>query len=244
MPAATPEGASRASRASRADDPNERRRAVIATYAVSIAVQAVMVVIGLSFVVTDDTATSLAALVLWCGLGTVYAVTALIALGVVSRRKRAFTGRPSRLELSLLARVISFIGTFSASLVGLIAAFQLLTLRSDPDYGPLFAVVGVWAMLVSWGFLHWGFVQIYQQLYFVSEVPPLRFPSTPNPGVIEFVYFSYTLGTSFAASDIEVQSTRMRWRVVWHSVLSFFFNGLIVVFALNTILSFGGAGAH
>ena len=43
------------------------------------------------------------------------------------------------------------------------------------------------------------------------------------------------LGTTFAASDVEVLSTRLRWTVVWHSVLSFFFNGLIIVLALNTI---------
>jgi uncharacterized membrane protein len=36
---------------------------------------------------------------------------------------------------------------------------------------------------------------------------------------------------------VEVLSTRMRWTIVWHSVLSYFFNGLIIVLALNTIMS-------
>jgi uncharacterized membrane protein len=51
------------------------------------------------------------------------------------------------------------------------------------------------------------------------------------------VYFAYTLGTTFAASDVEVRTTRMRWTIVWHSVLSYFFNGLVIVLALNTIMS-------
>ncbi|MCU1481123.1 MAG: hypothetical protein JWQ19_1909 [Subtercola sp.] len=220
-----------------------RGRVVIAVFVISVAVQIVMVILGVTFISADDDDSSLFSQLLWCTLGTSYAVVAVLLLGILSRLRRTAEGRPSRLELSLPVRVISFIGTFSASLVGVVAAVQLLTLRNDPNYGPLFNVVGVWAMLLSWGFLHWGFAQIYQQNYFRSATPPMRFPNTPNPGVVDFVYFAYTLGTSFAASDVEVLSTRLRYTVVWHSVLSFFFNGLIVVLALNTILSMGAVAS-
>jgi len=57
--------------------------------------------------------------------------------------------------------------------------------------------------------------------------------------MVDFVYFSFTVGSSFAASDVTVLSSRTRWTVVWHSVSSFFFNGLIIVLALNTIMSNG-----
>jgi uncharacterized membrane protein len=97
--------------------------------------------------------------------------------------------------------------------------------------------VGVWAMLLAWGFFHWGFAQIYYQRYWSTDQPMLRFPGTEHPRFIDFVYFAYTLGTTFAASDVEVLSTRMRWTIVWHSVLSYFFNGLVIVLALNTIMS-------
>ena len=216
------------------------RAALVATFAVSTVVQLLMVVLGVFFVSAEDDISAMLLLLGWCLLGTGYAVATLIVLGLVSRRTRSAAARPTRIELGRAARIVSFTATFFASIVGVVAAFQVLTLRSDPTYGGLVAAIGVWAMLLAWGFLHWGFAQIYQQEYFSREVPPMRFPSTPHPGVIEFVYFSFTLGTSFAASDVEVQSTRVRWRVIWHSVLSFFFNGLIVVLALNTILSFGG----
>ena len=100
-------------------------------------------------------------------------------------------------------------------------------------------IVGVWAMLLSWGSLHWGFAQIYFQRYYAEEAAPLRFPKTTHPRIVDFVYFSYTLGTTFATSDVETLTPRIRWTIVWHSVLSFFFNGLIIVLALNTITSGG-----
>ena len=48
------------------------------------------------------------------------------------------------------------------------------------------------------------------------------------------------VGTSFTPNDVET-APPIRWTVVWHSVLSFFFNGFIIVLALNTIMggSFG-----
>ncbi len=32
-------------------------------------------------------------------------------------------------------------------------------------------------------------------------------------------------------------TTRMRWTVLWHTTLGFFFNALIIVLAVNTIIS-------
>ncbi|WP_291055045.1 DUF1345 domain-containing protein [Herbiconiux sp.] len=221
-----------------------RRWPLVLAFVLSVTAQLMMLLFGVAFILSEQTEASIFALVSWCLLGTVYGTVTVVVLTLVSRRRRSAALPPSRMEMSLPARIVSFAGTFFATVIGLVAAFQVLTERSDPTYGVLVAVIGVWAMLLAWGSLHWGFAQIYQQQYYsatASEAPPMRFPSTPQPGVIEFVYFSFTLGTSFAASDVEVQSTRLRWRVTVHSVLSFFFNGLIVVLALNTILSVGSA---
>ena len=73
-----------------------------------------------------------------------------------------------------------------------------------------------------------------------AAVPPLIFPYTKEPGLLDFVYVSFMVGTSFTPNDVET-APPIRWTVVWHSVLSFFFNGFIIVLALNTIMggSFG-----
>ena len=66
-------------------------------------------------------------------------------------------------------------------------------------------------------------------------MPPLVFPYTTNPSLLDFVYVSFMVGTSFTPNDVET-APPIRWTVVWHSVLSFFFNGFIIVLALNTIM--------
>ena len=169
-------------------------------------------------------------------------IVVLIVLGRVARRPAPPGGRPARWETGRLARVVSMTATILSSLIGLAAAIQVLALHNDPQIGSVTDFVGVWSMLLAWGFLHWGFSQIYYQRYFAAAEPMLRFPHpdgtpAPVPRFVDFVYFAFTLGTTFAASDVEVLSTRMRWTIVWHSVLSYFFNGLIIVLALNTIMS-------
>ncbi|MFF9563186.1 DUF1345 domain-containing protein [Leifsonia sp. NPDC014704] len=220
-----------------------RRPWVVLGLAASLLAQLAMIVVGVWLVVlAEDDATTLELLAIWCGIGTIYLIVVLIVLGRVSRRPAPPGGRPARWETGRLARTVSMTATILSSLIGLAAAIQVLALHNDPQIGSVTDFVGVWSMLLAWGFLHWGFSQIYYQRYFAAAEPMLRFPHpdgapAPVPRFVDFVYFAFTLGTTFAASDVEVLSTRMRWTIVWHSVLSYFFNGLIIVLALNTIMS-------
>lgn len=218
--------------------PPQRRPWVVAGFVASLLVQLAMVVVGVWVVVfvEDDTSTLLL-LALWCGIGTLYEIAVLVILGRIAQQRVTAGRRPARWETGRIARLISMTATILASLIGFTAAFEVLGPHNDPDVGSLTDIVGVWAMLLAWGFFHWGFAQIYYQRYWSADQPMLRFPGTEHPRFIDFVYFAYTLGTTFAASDVEVLSTRMRWTIVWHSVLSYFFNGLVIVLALNTIMS-------
>jgi uncharacterized membrane protein len=51
----------------------------------------------------------------------------------------------------------------------------------------------------------------------------------------DFLYFSFTLGTSFAASDVTVTSQAMRWHVMVHSILSFFYNTVVLAVAFGIL---------
>src|SRR3954447_16781996 len=220
-----------------------RRPLVVIGLNASLLAQLAMIVVGVWLVVlAEDQSTTLELLAIWCSIGTVYSLIVLIVLGRISKTPPRAGARPARWETGRIARLVSMTATILSSLIGLAAAIQVLALHNDPQIGSLTDIVGVWSMLLAWGFLHWGFSQIYYQRYYAAAEPMLRFPHAegtprPDPRFVDFVYFSYTLGTTFAASDVEVLSTRMRWTLVWHSVLSYFFNGLIIVLALNTIMS-------
>ncbi|MFJ3959295.1 DUF1345 domain-containing protein [Arthrobacter sp. NPDC090010] len=180
----------------------------------------------------------LSLLALWCLFGTVYSVVMIVRLGrqagVVQTAEQAV---PVAAEISPVARIVTIAATVLASMIGVTAAAQVLLTPStaEEDVKILAYAVGVWSMLLAWALMHWGFAQIYFQRHYGRKGPLLRVPGTTRPRMVDFVYFSYTMGTTFAASDCEVLDSRGRWLVTWHSILSFFFNGFIIVLALNTI---------
>ena len=47
-------------------------------------------------------------------------------------------------------------------------------------------------------------------------------------GGYDFAYFAFTVGTSFAVSDVDVTDDAMRQAVLGHQILSFFYNTSIL----------------
>lgn len=183
----------------------------------------------------------------WCIFGTIYWIGAVTAAFISSRRAPQPLGtQPSarplqrfyyRVEHSPIARIVTTLSTFIVSIVGLTAAVELLVLRNDPDWGVLIKAVAIWTMLLSWALFHWGYARLYSRAYRMASGPkPLSFPGDEEPGLADFVYFAYTTASAFSTSDVSVMTRRMRWTVIWHSTLSFFFNSLIVVLAVNTLI--------
>jgi uncharacterized membrane protein len=197
------------------------------------------VVLGLAYILTPGRENSLALLIAWCVVGTGYAIGIALVLRAASRSAES-DEPPSLLELGLVPRAISLVATILVSLVGVTATVQHILLEPRDEVDLALDIIGIWAMVLAWALLHWGFAQLYLQLYYRESDPPLRFPSVAAPGILEFSYFSYTVAVSLAVSDVEVLDRRMRWRVLAHSVLSFFFNGLIIVTALGAISEVGG----
>jgi uncharacterized membrane protein len=53
---------------------------------------------------------------------------------------------------------------------------------------------------------------------------------------MDFAYFAFTIGTSFAVSDVDVTSRAIRRAVLGHQILSFFFNTSILALAINLVI--------
>jgi uncharacterized membrane protein len=216
--------------------PRPDRAGVATGFIVSIAAQLALTVIGVIFLFTPSVTGALGVLVLWCAIGTLYVVVVAVVLARASLFAQS-DEPPMLMEVSGAARAVSVVCTVLASAVGVAAAIQhifFLDPRADRD-SFLLDTAGIWAMVLSWMLLHWGFAQIYLQQYYRSSERPLRFPAADAPGILEFAYFAYTIGVSLAVSDVEVRDRRMRWRVLTHAVIGFFFNAVIVVTALGAI---------
>ncbi|MFG6403759.1 MULTISPECIES: DUF1345 domain-containing protein [unclassified Microbacterium] len=210
------------------------RRNAAVRLIVSGVFQAVLIVLGVAFIFSAGHSPSFPLLVAWCIIGTVYALGIWVALRIASGSAES-DEPPTVLELSIVARTISRGATILVSFVGITAAVQHILLDPQGELDILTNGVGIWAMILAWILLHWGFAQLYLQLYYREATPPLKFPSSRSPGVLEFAYFSFTLAVSYAVSDVEVLDRRMRWQVMTHSVLGFFFNGAIIVTALGSL---------
>jgi uncharacterized membrane protein len=65
----------------------------------------------------------------------------------------------------------------------------------------------------------------------------LDFPSTPLPGIVDFLYFSFVIGMTAQTSDVAICSTAMRRVNLVHAIVSFFFNAVLVAVAVNAAVA-------
>jgi uncharacterized membrane protein len=92
-------------------------------------------------------------------------------------------------------------------------------------------------LLSAWTFLQVMFALHYAGVYFRRHKGGihggLEFPGTPQPGWTEFLYQAFVVGCTFASSDVNVTSMRMRSITVIQGVVGFFFNAIILALAIN-----------
>ncbi len=98
------------------------------------------------------------------------------------------------------------------------------------------ALVGA-SIMSAWTFIQVMFAIHYAGVYFaaVADGAPggLDFPGKSQPQWGEFVYQAFTVGCTFASSDVNVTSSRMRRICVIQGVVAFFFNTIILALAIN-----------
>lgn len=67
----------------------------------------------------------------------------------------------------------------------------------------------------------------------------LDFPGNNEPSAYDFLYYAVVIGMTAQTSDIGVTTTAMRKLTLLHSVVSFFFNTVLVAAAVNLAVSLG-----
>lgn len=96
----------------------------------------------------------------------------------------------------------------------------------------LFSVTSV---ATAWTMVHTTLAFKYAHLYYNERDRALEFPGETHPDYMDFVYFSFVIGSTFQVSDVQVVSKHIR-KIVWlHGVLSFAFNTVILALTINII---------
>ena len=141
--------------------------------------------------------------------------------------------------LFLVSRTSSLVFIVFVSLVSLVLAFSLAPdvrdLESTP--GASLAFMAALGVISAWGVLHTSFALHYAYLYYRSEESAggLAFPGEQSPKQLDFAYFAFTIGTSFAVSDVDVTDSGIRQAVLGHQILSFFYNTTILAIVVTII---------
>ena len=140
----------------------------------------------------------------------------------------------------LVSRTSSLFFIVLVSLVGLALAISLVPDVRDLESirGAALAFLAALGVVSAWGVLHTSYALHYAYLYYRSEESAggLVFPGEQSPDQFDFAYFAFTVGTSFAVSDVEVTDRAIRRSVLGHQILSFFFNTSILALVINLVI--------
>ena len=138
---------------------------------------------------------------------------------------------------------IIFLITILVIIVSVVLLFD--TINAKPAADPVERVLTLAAVPLGWLTIHMMAAIHYAHEYWQpngsgksgNPRKGFDFPATPRPGGMEFVYFSYVIGMTAQTSDVAVTTSAMRRRVIVHSIVSFFFNTVIVAAAVNIAVS-------
>jgi uncharacterized membrane protein len=152
-------------------------------------------------------------------------------------KREASIERGSRIVVLVIVTLGSFF-----TLLALVT--QLGALKGESGMDRTVSVI----LSISTIFLSWLLIHTVFALYYAHEFHSegrggarglgggLEFPDDSTPDYLDFLYFSFVVGTTAQTSDVAVTSRAMRRVVMLHGILSFFFNTAVIALAVNLAL--------
>jgi uncharacterized membrane protein len=167
------------------------------------------------------------------------AVTLLMAAFVVMHSPPRLRGVEHEDPSSLVLLVLVLVGCVSS--LGAVGAVLLDLNARAPQERLAPGLLAAATVALSWLLIHVRFAFHYAHR-FVSwqrhdQTAPLLFPGDQAPDYGDFLYFSFVIGMTSQVSDVQIVSRTMRRLVLWHSLLAFAFNLLILALGVNAIAS-------
>jgi uncharacterized membrane protein len=143
-----------------------------------------------------------------------------------------------------LSRFIVFLFVVITACAALFAVGFLVSLKNSPTgHFFLHLVLTLVTVVVSWTLVHTVYSLRYAHAFYGDSDEPganrhaggLIFPGNRPPDYFDFAYFSFVVGMTCQVSDVQITSRRMRRITLFHGVLSFGFNTLILALLINII---------
>lgn len=145
---------------------------------------------------------------------------------------------------------IIFLVTFATVVVAIVSLFVLINQKPAADLFSL--VVTLTSVPLGWFTIHMMTAIHYAHLYWQPTEPAgkdtahvskhsggFAFPGTPAPSGWDFTYYAFVIGMTAQTSDTNVTTTAMRKVTLLHSVVSFFFNTVLVAATVNVAVALG-----
>ena len=123
------------------------------------------------------------------------------------------------------------------TIIGFCCAAIISVLNARHGLVGLTLVLALAGAPLGWLMLHTMAAFHYANLYYAPGAkPPLLFPDTEEPGVWDFLYYSFVVGMTAQVSDVQALTTKLRRATLGHALVSFFFNTAIIALAVNAVV--------
>lgn len=171
----------------------------------------------------------------------------LAALAAAGASPDSIRQRAEQQDEGMVVVVLLSIGA-----IGLCLASNFAMLNAEPGQGPSPALrlgLAGLSVLLAWTALHTLFAFHYAHRFYANEADGpgqrsdrggLDFPGTDEPDLMDFLYYSMVIGMTAQVSDVDATSRAMRRLTLGHSIIAFFFNTVILAFAVNAAVNTAG----
>lgn len=134
----------------------------------------------------------------------------------------------------------------AAGLVGVV--WMLTSSGGDSTAKALSGLLTLAAVASGWLLIHVMYAMRYARHWFNAEVGCIDFnASTPDqpdpadyrPAYSDFLYLAFAVGMSFAISDTNLRTVRVRRIAIGHTLLSYLFGTVIIAATINLLAGLG-----
>ena len=171
-------------------------------------------------------------------------ILALDWVTIVTTPQRKIRQIAQQQDLSRFLVFLFVVVTASAALFAV--GFLVSVKRSQTDgHFIVHLLLTLMTVIFSWALVHTVYGLRYAHAFYGDSDEPgvnrhaggLIFPGDRPPDYFDFAYFSFVVGMTCQVSDVQITSRRMRRIALFHSVLSFGFNTIILALLINIAVS-------